>query len=115
MKKMMVCGLGFLALLLVTSPVVRAHCEVPCGIYGDEMRFLCRAPRAAFRTREEFVAAAVKRYLGVLSDQRLAETLPFLREVREAGRNLIVESNRLLDHLSPDLFLVVLDYSVPDF
>ena len=30
------------ALLLTTTllaPAARAHCEIPCGIYGDEMRF----------------------------------------------------------------------------
>lgn len=51
---------------------------------GDQVRFLCRAPRAAFRTREEFVAAAVKRYLGVLSDQRLAEMI-YVAALYQAG------------------------------
>jgi len=29
----------FLAMLLWLKPVVFSHCEVPCGIYNDEMRF----------------------------------------------------------------------------
>ena len=39
MRKVIATGLGILALLLVASPVARAHCEVPCGIYGDDTRF----------------------------------------------------------------------------
>jgi nickel superoxide dismutase len=27
------------ALLALTTPAARAHCELPCGIYHDEMRF----------------------------------------------------------------------------
>ena len=51
---------------------------------GDQVRFLCRAPRAAFRTREEFVAAAVKRYLGGLADQGLAEMI-YVAALYQAG------------------------------
>lgn len=51
---------------------------------GDQVRFLCRAPRAAFRTREEFVAAAVKRYLGGLDDQGLAEMI-YVAALYQAG------------------------------
>lgn len=38
MKKMIVSGLGCLVILLAIGSVARAHCEIPCGIYGDEMR-----------------------------------------------------------------------------
>lgn len=27
------------ALMLATAPLAGAHCEIPCGIYGDQMRF----------------------------------------------------------------------------
>ena len=27
-----------LTLVLVMSPIVKSHCEIPCGIYGDSMR-----------------------------------------------------------------------------
>ena len=30
--------LAMLAALSVLSPALRAHCEIPCGIYGDELR-----------------------------------------------------------------------------
>lgn len=29
----------FFALLVFTRPAIYPHCEVPCGIYNDEMRF----------------------------------------------------------------------------
>lgn len=38
MKKMIVFGLGCLALLLAISAVAQAHCEIPCGIYTDDLR-----------------------------------------------------------------------------
>ncbi len=38
MKKMIVSGLGCLVLFLAVGVVAQAHCEIPCGIYGDEMR-----------------------------------------------------------------------------
>ena len=38
MKKITALTL-FLAMLLLLKPVVFSHCEVPCGIYNDQMRF----------------------------------------------------------------------------
>lgn len=38
MKKMTALVL-FLAMLLLFKPVVFSHCEVPCGIYNDQLRF----------------------------------------------------------------------------
>jgi len=38
MRKMFFAGVSCLVLLLAVSVVARAHCEIPCGIYGDEMR-----------------------------------------------------------------------------
>ena len=29
---------GIFATLLLAAPGLRAHCEIPCGIYGDELR-----------------------------------------------------------------------------
>ena len=33
-----VTGLAFLSLLVLISLRVSSHCEIPCGIYDDEMR-----------------------------------------------------------------------------
>jgi hypothetical protein len=38
MKKLVFASL-FLVLPFFASPPVYAHCQIPCGIYGDEMRF----------------------------------------------------------------------------
>lgn len=40
MKKLLLTILAALILFnLVSATAVRAHCEIPCGIYGDKMRF----------------------------------------------------------------------------
>lgn len=36
-------GIATLALIVMTSPLALAHCEVPCGIYDDEARFVALA------------------------------------------------------------------------
>jgi hypothetical protein len=46
---------------------------------------------------------------------RLAEALPSVCEIRNHSRNLIVESNSLVELLAPDLYLVVLDFAQSDF
>ncbi len=38
MKKMAVAFTATIAALLMTAAVVGAHCEIPCGIYDDQMR-----------------------------------------------------------------------------
>lgn len=44
-----------------------------------------------------------------------APALPEIREVLDSAPNAIVESNSILDFIDPDLYLMVLDFSVPDF
>jgi nickel superoxide dismutase len=39
MKKTQVVSI-FLAMIFLLKPAVFSHCEVPCGIYNDEMRFV---------------------------------------------------------------------------
>lgn len=39
MRKMMTGGVLAALLTLGLAPEARAHCEIPCGIYGDGMRF----------------------------------------------------------------------------
>jgi nickel superoxide dismutase len=38
MKRSLICAL-ILSASLLTAPHVSSHCEIPCGIYGDEVRF----------------------------------------------------------------------------
>jgi hypothetical protein len=49
------------------------------------------------------------------SDQHLGAAMSTLSALRQLSPNLIVESNRILAHLAPDLYLAVLDYAVDDF
>lgn len=68
---------------------------------GDSSRYLAAGAERAFWLR----AAA----------GRLGQALPALREILGASRNAILESNSILELVRPDLYLVVLDFSVPDF
>lgn len=45
----------------------------------------------------------------------LAHAMPAIRRIYAQSRNLIVESNSVVEFLAPDLYLVVLDFSQPDF
>ncbi len=38
MKKNILCCTAMLILSLITTPLAHSHCEIPCGIYTDEMR-----------------------------------------------------------------------------
>ena len=51
---------------------------------GAVTRFLVRAPRNGFSSREEFLAAAMKRYLGCIGDPHLAE-LMYVAALFQAG------------------------------
>jgi hypothetical protein len=63
-----------------------------------------------------FLAAGARRSYWVRTAAgQLANALPAVREVRAASQNLIVESNSLVEFLTPDLYLVVLDLAQRDF
>ncbi len=38
-KRVMLSITAFLLLSVFASPMIYAHCEIPCGIYDDEMRY----------------------------------------------------------------------------
>ncbi len=46
---------------------------------------------------------------------QLDRAMPVLRRILASSENAIVESNSVLEFLEPDLYLMVLDYSVKDF
>jgi len=69
--------------------------------HSDSGRFLAAGARASYWVR----TAAGK----------LANALPSIRDIHAASRNLIVESNSLVEFLRPDLYLVVLDPAQRDF
>jgi hypothetical protein len=63
-----------------------------------------------------FLAAGARRSYWVRTAAgQLANALPAVHEVRASSRNLIVESNSIVEFLKPDLYLVVLDLAQRDF
>jgi len=63
-----------------------------------------------------FLAAGARRSYWVrTATGGLVNALPAVREVCAASRNLIVESNSIVEFLTPDLYLVVLDFAQRDF
>lgn len=45
----------------------------------------------------------------------LAAVIPALRKLLAGRSHVLMESNSILDHFSPDLYLPVFDFAVPDF
>lgn len=45
----------------------------------------------------------------------LHEVIPALRKILAERTHVLIESNSILDHLTPDLYLPVLDFDVSDF
>jgi hypothetical protein len=91
----------------------------PVEVVDDEdgavSRFLGRAPRGAFDSREEFVAAAMKRYLDCIGDPHLAE-LMYVAALFQAGDGTwitVTELRRRLRRLQdghlPDGWLELLE------
>jgi len=67
---------------------------------------------------EERAGADTSRYLAAGARRSFLLRAPDLSGIRAAlqgAENAIVESNSAFDFLSPDLYLMVLDFSAPDF
>ncbi len=63
-----------------------------------------------------FLAAGARRSYWVRTAMgQLENALPAILDVQADSPNLIVESNSIVEFLKPDLFLMVLDVSQPDF
>jgi hypothetical protein len=63
-----------------------------------------------------FLVAGAVRALWVRTEPgRLADVMPRLREEMGKARNVILESNSVMEFVKPDLYLVVLDPAVADF
>jgi len=63
-----------------------------------------------------FVAAGARESYWVrTAGGQLSHAMPAIRRVLEASENLIVESNSLMEFVKPDFYLVVMDFSQPDF
>lgn len=63
-----------------------------------------------------FLAAGAVRALWIRAEPgRLADAMPRLREEMARVRNVILESNSVMEFVEPDLYLVVLDPAKKDF
>jgi hypothetical protein len=63
-----------------------------------------------------FLAAGAARSFWLrAADQHLGAAMPALLALQQLSPNVIVESNRILAYLTPDLYIPVLDYAVEDF
>lgn len=63
-----------------------------------------------------FVAAGAREAYWVRAAMgRIENALPAVRDVQYSSRNLIIESNGIMEFLEPDLYLVVLDFAREDF
>jgi hypothetical protein len=72
--------------------------------------------QSAPRDTSRYLAAGAQRSFWLRADDAsLRKAVPAIREILAESRNLIVESNRLMAYLQPHFYLVVVDYSVPDF
>lgn len=60
-------------------------------------------------------AGAARSYWLRASDAHLAQAVPAIEQIIREGKCVIMESNRIVEYLKPDLYLIVLDPSVEDF
>jgi hypothetical protein len=96
-----------------------------CSVSGTSCD-CCLAPECPYAIAEEshpndsdtgrFLAAGARHSYWVrTATGQLANALPAVQEIRAASRNLIVESNSIVEFLTPDVYLVVLDFAQGDF
>jgi hypothetical protein len=98
--------------------VCSAHGEVcECSTEPDHPFALTRetAPDAGTDTARFLAAGAVESLWLRTRMGELGFGMPALRRVLAHSENVIIESNSVLQFLKPDLYLVVLDRSNPDF
>ena len=89
----------------------------PCGCETDYVHPFAITEETAPSSTDSgrFLAAGAKRAFWVRTPVgQLGEAMPDLRRILAESGNVIVESNSLLNFIVPDLYLIVLDYSVAD-
>ena len=60
-------------------------------------------------------AGAAEAYWLRAADTEMDRAAVFIRTLAADGRHLIVESNRVVEHIRPDFYALALDYRVADF
>ncbi len=89
-----------------------------CGCASDvhTHRIEEERDRSGVSDSSRFLVAGAERSLWARTKQgRLAEAMPDLRRALAGARNVIIESNSVMQFLRPDLYLTVLDYANQDF
>jgi hypothetical protein len=87
-----------------------------CCLGADHPYAIAQERRRNASDTGRFLAAGARRSYWVrTASGGLANALPAVQEVRDSSRNLIVESNSLVEFMAPDLYLVVLDFAQEDF
>ncbi len=86
---------------LAEEPALSADSVNLSDTASDTARYLAHGARRAF-------------WLRACNDQ-LAMAAEQVRALSSGSANLIVESNRIVEHLEPDLYLLALDFGVEDF
>lgn len=90
--------------------------ECDCCLAADHPFAITQERSPGGSDSRRFLAAGARRSYWVrTATGQLANAVPTVLEVQAASRNLIVESNSLVEFLTPDLFLVVLDFARDDF
>jgi hypothetical protein len=87
-----------------------------CCLAADHPYAIAEERRPGRSDSARFLAAGARRAYWVrTATGQLSNAVPAVREVCAASRNLIVESNSIVEFLTPDLFLMVLDFAQTDF
>lgn len=90
----------------------------PCAcVTADHSVAISEEQSASLRTdTARFLAAGAARSFWVRTRQgRLAEAMPRIQKELAAAENSILESNRVMEFLQPDVYLTVLDASLTDW
>ena len=90
--------------------------DCDCCLASDHPYAIAQERHPGRSDSARFLAAGARRSYWVRTAVgQLANALPAVREVCASSRNLIVESNSIVEFLTPDLYLVVLDFAQGDF
>ena len=90
--------------------------DCDCCLASEHPYAIAQERHAGHSDTGRFLAAGARRSYWVrTATGQLASALPAVHEVQANSRNLIVESNSIVEFLTPDLYLVVLDFAQRDF
>jgi hypothetical protein len=94
---------------------VNGH-ECDCAVSEHPYAILEERNRAADTDTSRFLAAGAERAFWVRVKQgQLEGALPSLLPIIQSERFVIIESNSILHHLRPDLYIMVMRYDISDW